>query len=412
MKAAAARFVLFSLILCTLGVYWCGRLTWYLINIIRKRPSGTSVPARIAIIGSFHNLGWLHAHIDPLIQCGNIDEVLVLCDNPINLGRENVSFHCPSPRLSSILGRNLARVITLLQTGLRYRPHIYMGYHIMPNGPLALMAAGLFNGKAIYQMTGGPIQVIHGGYQSENPLLRATGSPSQIQEKLVFTLVRQFDAVIVRGSKAKDFISRNQLSKNCFVITGAIDTERFRPGSMKKDIDVLFVGRLVEFKGLDKLLEVLESLHTIKPDFRASIVGEGPLGQSLEELARKAELLDNVLFHGNLEDVSTILKRSKIFIMLSLNEGMSIAMLEAMAAGVPPIVTNVGDLGDALKNRDNGILIDNVEPNKVATDIAEMLNDADLLLQRSEAARATIIQQFGMQAITTRWQEEIKSLLQ
>ncbi len=404
MKAVVARTALFTVLTFIIGVHTLGRGVRRFLKKPNKRPN------RIVMIGTFYNQGWFYAHVGPLVKCPLVDEVLVVCDEPVKLELDNVSFHCPSPQLIARVGRGAARILTLLRVGWRLRPQVYMGYHIFPNGPLALLAAGLFGGKALYQMTGGPNQVIHGGYLSENPLLRATGGPSRVQEMLVFSLVRRFDAVVVRGSKAREFVHQRRLNKNCFVITGAIDTDKFKPGD-EKDIDVIYVSRLVEKKGVENYLEVLTLLCADKPNLKAGIIGDGPLRASLEQTVESTGIKNNVQFHGKLLNVAPVLSRSKVFVLLSPSEGMSIAMLEAMAAGLPVVVTDVGDLSDVIAGKGGGVLLQKMEPAQAAADIAGILDDEEVWNQCSRAARQTILAECSVQAIAERWQRELQGLL-
>jgi len=270
--------------------------------------------------------------------------------------------------------------------------------------------ASLFGGKAIYQMTGGPIQIVKGGFRSENPLLRATGGPSWLQEKLLFSLVRCFDVVVVRGSKARDFVYQNRLSKNCFIITGAMDTDRFKPDG-ERDIDVIYVARLIENKGHEEYLSAIKLLHKSRPDIKASIVGDGPLRTLLEQTVNSTGINNNVCFHGKLKDVVPVLQKSKIYVLLSATEGMSIAMLEAMAVGLPVVVHDVGDLSDAIKYKNCGVLIDNVEPANVASEIERLLDKDELWEEYSRSARQTIVEQYSVEAISNRWQHELGILL-
>jgi glycosyltransferase involved in cell wall biosynthesis len=286
-----------------------------------------------------------------------------------------------------------------------------MGYHIMPNAPFALIGARLFGAKAIYQMTGGPVQIVEGGFRSENPILRATGGPSKIQETLVYALVRCFDAVVVRGSKAQQFVIDNDLSRHCFVVTGAIDTERFAPSDESKDIDLIYVGRLVDNKGVEEYLAAVNALAKRYPQLRAGAVGDGPMRPEFERRIAQYGLTDRFTFFGKLADVTIILKRSRLFVLLSPSEGMSIAMLEAMSCGVPVVVTNVGDHSDVLLGKGGGILVDQCDPQTVADEMLALLQDKALWQQRSREARATILDQCSVAAMTRTWARELTTLM-
>jgi glycosyltransferase involved in cell wall biosynthesis len=364
-------------------------------------------PFRVFLIGAFDSAGWIQAHAGPLAYSQTVDEVLVICDEPFPLELDGVSFCCASPRMRRWLGRGGGRVAVLFREGFRLRPDVYMGYHIMPNAPLAMLAAGLFGGKAIYQMTGGPIQIEKGGVESENPLLRATRTVSEHQENLLASMVRRFDLVIVRGSKARDYLRNRVRMERCAILTGAIDIHRFVPRELeKKDVDIVVVSRLVaSFKGMERVLDVLGELAVIRPDFQAVIAGDGPAREVFLKQAEDLGIADRVSFVGRTQDVRLVLNRGKVFVLLSPSEGMSIAMLEAMACGLPVVVTDVGELSDALKDDGGGQLVNYLNPTLVAHLLDELLSDPSKWRAMSAAARKRIADSYSVEAVAKHWDE-------
>ncbi len=383
----------------------------YCFQLFRRPHTGNSKgKARVLMIGTFHSLGWFMAHVAPLAQCAGVEEVLVLCDAPLATPFDNVCFQCPSPRLVSLLGRPLARVCMLCKVAVVNRPHIYMGYHIMPNALLAVLFARVFGGKALYQMTGGPLQVIGGGYQSENPLLAAIQTPSQILEKLMFAAVRCFDMVVVRGNSARRYVEDNGLAQHCIIITGAIDTERITVADTPRDIAAVYVGRLVDDKGVEECITVAYELGQINPTSIIGIVGSGLREKKYKIMAKESDAARYLHFLGQLEDVRPALNRSKLFLLLSPSEGMSIAMLEAMAAGLPVVVNNVGDLRDAFTQREVGILVNDLDHREIAKGINELLHNDVQRAIYSANARKTIVEEFSIDAMAKRWEKAITAL--
>lgn len=409
LKRIAARTILFLLVGSVIAVNKMRPIFSKLLNF-RKIHTASNRPFRIVMIGTFENPGWFYAHVEPLVKCNLVQEVIVITDEKIDLDIKNVRFETPPPLLAKTIGRMFSRLITVLIAGWKYRPKVYMGYHIMPNSLWALLAASIFGGKAFYQMTGGPAQVEGGGFKAENPLLSATKKPSRLQQELLYSLVRCFDLVIVRGESAKDFVNRNKLNRNCIVITGAMNTKKFSPDTQESTYDLVYVARLAPVKGLPLFLDVIAKLKEWKPNILVSIVGDGPLLEQLTQQQEKLNLKDNLHFLGKIKDVVPTLRKSKVFVLLSENEGMSIAMLEAMSCGLPVVIRNVGDLRDAIQNGQEGILLDEEDTNEIATKILALLNDSNLRLKQSIAARKMIIQQFSTEAITNRWNEVFNNL--
>jgi len=397
-KRIIARVALAVLVGAVLLVHIISRLIFF-----RRTPFKT--PCRVLMIGTFESPGWLLAHAGPLSACKAVSEVGIVCTTPFDIDLPKIRFYCPSRRTIDIFGRQLARIIILLKVAIAERPSIYMGYHIMPNSLYALVLARVFGGRAIYQMTGGPIQLIGGGYQSENPLLAATGAPCRFMEYILFSLVRCFDIVIVRGKKAQSFVRQHQLAKQCFIITGAIDTDRFTPASGEKDFDILYVGRLVNDKGVEQCIRVAAKLRNLNSRYRLGIVGDGPLQGKIQNMACEYRVDQNVHFFGKVTAVERVLSRARLFLLLSPSEGMSIAMLEAMSCGLPAVVSDVGDLADAFEKRPVGVLLNGGSAVDIANQVNKSLKNKDELSKFSLNARKTICERFSVQAIARRWQE-------
>lgn len=406
MKALFARLTLFLFVGLSMLVHYIG------CRLRRPATRSDSLPFRVFLIGAFDSGGWLEAHVGPLVKCQRVDEVHVICDVPVPVNLPNVFFHCPSAGTRRAFGRGISRILMLLRSGLELRPTIFMGYHIMPNAPLALLAAGICGGKAIYQMTGGPIQVIGGGFQSENPLLCATGSPSRIQERLLLSMLNCFDLIVVRGSNSVEFLRRHGLEKKSLIITGAINIEKFCPSQGEKDGSLVSIVRLVKNKGVEPYLMTIQKLSAKGQTTNNRLVGDGPVRAEFERLARELSIERNVEFCGRLTDVTPVLGRSRIFVLLSPSEGMSIAMLEAMACGLPPVILDVGDLGDAVLDGHNGLIFKNFDADTISSRIIELLADPAKLKVLSDNARQVIVERFSVASISSRWDEALHILMQ
>ncbi|MGB9885738.1 MAG: glycosyltransferase family 4 protein [Moorellales bacterium] len=137
------------------------------------------------------------------------------------------------------------------------------------------------------------------------------------------------------------------------VIPNGVDVSRYEPKKRRPDasiqpsggVTLAFVGRLTKQKGLDLLLRALYYVAAELPKvgFRLLLVGDGPDRPVLEALARDLGLADKICFLGFRDDVPDILARSDIFVLPSRYEGMPYALLEAMAASLPVIATDVGE---------------------------------------------------------------------
>jgi glycosyltransferase involved in cell wall biosynthesis len=160
---------------------------------------------------------------------------------------------------------------------------------------------------------------------------------------------------------------------NTFVLHNAVDNEIFNPDEDgPKDIDVLFIGRLVAEKGLGVLVEAAKRLSR---ETRISIVGDGPLRLDLERQARQVQA--KIVFHGWIQNhlVPQYLRRAKLKVLPSLSDAFPGVVLEAMACGVPVIGSNTGGIPDMVEHGVNGWLLPPNDARGLATTIEAVLSN-------------------------------------
>jgi glycosyltransferase involved in cell wall biosynthesis len=359
----------------------------------------------VAVVGTFYNTNWFLSHAVPLTHAG-IDELVVVTDEP-QAALPGVRFVCPPRWAAAAFGRTVAKLACLMLAGLRYRPALYMGYHVIPGGVVALLTARAFGRPAVYQMTGGPLEVAGGGFGSENPVLARLGRPRPRLERLALRLVREFDQVIVRGPGARAFLVERGVSERAVaIIPGSVDP-RSLVAQPERTLDLVFVGRLVELKQPLQFVEILAAVAEQRPSATGLMVGGGPLLGAIRERAVALGVADRLRLAGKSDDVPQILGRSRVFVLTSRSEGLSIAMAEAMMAGVVPVVADVGELAEMVCDGVNGYL---VTPNDVAAfarHIVSLLEQPLLWSRLSAAAVATARAHVGLERVSGLWRAQL-----
>jgi len=364
-----------------------------------QRPPGR---IQVLITGTFYNEGWIRGHLVPLAMAQTVEKIYLVSDRtwfPL----EKVCYITPPTWLRRLCGRSLSRIIMVFATTIRQKPDLLMGYHIMPNSLVCLIAASIIGASSAYQMTGGPIQVIGGGTGSENSLLRLLVRKSKLLERLLFQTLTYFDLVVVRGQSALAFAKQHGLGKKQIIITAGIDTNVFRPGETPPELDAICVSRLIAGKGLEFLIKVIGHCHQNGYQLKAAIVGDGPIKLILSELLINCGLNKHVTLLGQRNDINNLLKTARIFMLTSETEGMSIALLEAIATGLPAAITPVGDLGDAVTDGLNGIFLDGKNPHVAASSLMDLLRNDATMNRMSEHARYVAEEQYSSQALAQRW---------
>ena len=163
------------------------------------------------------------------------------------------------------------------------------------------------------------------------------------------------------------------------------------------------VGRLATQKRYDRLVRALGSL----PGVHAVVVGEGGERKALEELARECGVAGRFHLPGHREDLTAALDAMDVFVLCSDREGLSNAMLEALAAGVPVVSTDVSGAREALAPRRDGSTPGRVigfEEAELADALAALLNAPDERGRMREAAHRVARERFGEERMLDAWE--------
>lgn len=140
---------------------------------------------------------------------------------------------------------------------------------------------------------------------------------------------------------------------------------------------IVSVGRLSKVKNQIMLFEVFKELHEEYPDYRLVIYGEGEYRQELEKKIHELRLDGFIHLPGACKDVLLKILSAEIFVMTSNYEGMSNALIEAMALGLPVISTRVSGAVDLIQNNVNGKLVAVGDKNELKTALKDWLDNKD-----------------------------------
>ncbi len=150
------------------------------------------------------------------------------------------------------------------------------------------------------------------------------------------------------------------------------------------------VARLVSQKGHTVLLEALSLL----PEVTALFAGDGPLRDDLESRARQLGVEDRTIFIGTVENVAPLLAKADLFVLTSLNEGLPLSILEAMAAGLAVVATRVGGTPELVTHGETGLLVEPEDAVSTAEAIRELLTDVDLRSRMGARGRTLVLERY------------------
>jgi L-malate glycosyltransferase len=369
--------------------------------------SGTSI-----LVSSSLGPNLTRGKLLPLADLSGLREIVVVQDapGPTISKVKYVTLGAPAAatRLSRFL-RVLQRVWSLCVEVARTRPSVVMGIYTMPHGLIAYALGRMTGRRVCVHVIGGPREIIDGGYWLDQWQVK---HPSKRLESLYLGILRRTDAVMVVGTETKKYLVDHGVSADrVHVMSSKIDARRFRPLSTRRDYDLILTAQLIARKRVDLFLRIVSDLRTHHPRIRAAILGTGPLRAELEALAISLGLRDHVEFLGFHENTERYYNRAKVFVLTSSAEGLSLAMLEAMACGLPAVVPAVGDLGDVVHDGVTGYLVGDDDRGGFVTALRTLLADEKLRRRIGDNARSTVLNGYTVEDGARLWREVFQDLI-
>ena len=199
------------------------------------------------------------------------------------------------------------------------------------------------------------------------------------------------------------------------VIYNGVDTQRFNarpPGARqatRSPVVIGTVGRLVSVKNYPLLLRAVQKLPSSLP-WTLRFIGDGPERAKLEALARELQIEARVEFLGHSENVAALLDDLDIFVLPSISEGMSNTLLEAMAAGVAVVASDVGGNPEIIEAGRSGLLFASGDVDGAARQIESLLADPSLRARIAAAGNARVHETFSMRAMLEQYQNLYKGV--
>ena len=158
-------------------------------------------------------------------------------------------------------------------------------------------------------------------------------------------------------------------------------------GIRENEVLIGSVGRLVEFKGYKYLLSAFKILIEHKPDLKLIIVGDGELRKSLELQAETLQINNKIIFAGFREDLQALYSAFDIYVNSSLKNGGELfpfTILYAMAAEVPIVAADSGDIAKIIENNFNGFIIEEKSPIRISEKLMDLILNQNLRIKFSE----------------------------
>lgn len=181
---------------------------------------------------------------------------------------------------------------------------------------------------------------------------------------------------------------------------------------------LLFVGRLVDKKGVEYLVEALPHILKHQPDIRLTIVGNGPLRQAIESRCKQLGITDHVTFAGAVtnQEIPPYFQSAAIAIFPSIvtdsgdQEGSPVAIMEALSCGCAAIVADYPGAGDIIQNGETGVTVPGKSPQAIAEAVLSLLYNPELRMKLANNGRIRVQQQYDWSVISGKFLDLFQNL--
>lgn len=222
--------------------------------------------------------------------------------------------------------------------------------------------------------------------------------------------------IIADSQSVIDFMveKQNIAQDKIRLIYNGIDVDKFNLAVPHRQDNIKRIGivaRLVPVKDHKNLLEGFTLLSRKLPDVELVIIGDGPLKDKLTAQVKQLRLESRVKFLGSRRDIPELLQQLDVFVLCSIDEGMPISLLEAMAAGLPVVATSVGGNREIIIENETGLLIPPQNPEALAEAMLRILTNEPLASAMSKEAVRVVAERFSINKMVQGYTSLYGSLL-
>lgn len=221
-------------------------------------------------------------------------------------------------------------------------------------------------------------------------------------------VIRYFDKIVLVGEGLRKELKGFMIpALNLAVIDNAIDLSGYEErgdrsalrrqfGLNENDFVVGFVGRLSKEKSIETILNAMRKASSLLNEIKLLVAGDGPERRRLENMAQKMGLNDRVIFAGYRKDIKDIFNMLDLYVSAAVKEGLPNSILEAQAAGIPCIATDIPGNNDIIKDGQNGFLIEVKDYYAMFERIIALLVNENLRKKFTEEGKKVIGDRFSL----------------
>jgi glycosyltransferase involved in cell wall biosynthesis len=187
-------------------------------------------------------------------------------------------------------------------------------------------------------------------------------------------------------------------------VRNGIDLARFAYTGPAPDGPVVTVARLSPEKDVATLVRAAAVAVREMLSFRLEVAGDGVCMPALRQLTAELGLEEHVRFHGEVRDIPALLGRARLFVLPSVEEGISLTLLEAMARGLPVVATRIGGNPEVVADGETGLIVPAREPEIMARAMLQLLNDPEKGRRMGQAGRLRVETHFDVRRMVSAYE--------
>lgn len=305
----------------------------------------------------------LGSKLEPVLESKYVKKVFLIRDKPYPSKSEKLDqiIICNKNKYLKIA----KKIVVSLKTILKYEITYIVSVHLHPHGFIGFFLSALTGVKQIHLINAGEREIWYGG---------------RVIKLINLFVIKRISTLIVQGDNTKRYLIKNGIieSRIKVIPNSLLDYEK--PNSLEnfRHVDFVTVSRLVKNKKTKQLLECIDFVASkINKEIIINVIGDGPELQNLKNWYEYKPLSPmKVNFLGMVSNclIRDYYESSRFFALITEGEGVPRSMLESMAYGCIPFVSNVGDISDYITDNENGFLI-NINTNEtIVNKLFQLLN--------------------------------------
>lgn len=278
--------------------------------------------------------------------------------------------------------------LQLLYYSYKIKPAFINGIYCLPKGLNSFIVSRLTGVKCVNSVIGSVLEI-----ETELPF-------KVLWKNINLWQLRRCEAITIKGERDRTYLTSKGVDpQKMFLFNGAIDTDKFTYTEEERSIDILYVGSFIELKGTDRIITIVYNLLPLFPGLKVVMVGDGKLLGITKQRVTRLGIEGSVSFEGFQKETSVYFRQSKVLLMPSRSDSLPTSMLEAMACGCVPVISDVGNVTEAAKDEINSrVITDYNDIGSFVSAISDLLVDHVKLERLARSGRRTVGKHYSIES--------------